>query len=98
MPCVGRRGCAGRFRDRLDSHQLLAILVHHGSCGICHLDVTDNPRFRAPITANPPPPGSKRQIIPVPYCPACYEERWPTGAAGPFEQGQLQVYRPGVAG
>ena len=81
MPCFCRRGCAERFRD-LDGGQLLAILAHHGSCGGCGNDVTDNPRF-----------ADSADGIPVPYCPACFEERWPTGAEGPFERGKPQVYR-----
>lgn len=81
MPCCDRRGCAGRFRDRVDAGQLLAIIANHGSCGGCGNDVTDEPRFAPGV---------------VPYCPACFEERWPTGARGPFERGKPQVY--GVPG
>lgn len=77
MPCINRRGCTARFRDRLDASQLRAVLVNHGTCHACKKDVTDNPRFDDAL---------------VPYCPACFEERWPTGAAGPFERGQPQVY------
>lgn len=79
MPCCNRRGCADRFRDRLDLPQLITILAHHGTCGGCGNDVTDNPRFAFG--------GS------VPYCPSCFEERWPTGAEGPFERGKPQVYQ-----
>jgi hypothetical protein len=83
MPCFGRRGCAERFRD-LDGDYLLAILAHHGSCGGCGNDVTDEPRFADAPCAS---------ATPVPYCPACFEERWPSGAEGPFERGKPQVYR-----
>lgn len=79
MPCMNRRGCTARFRDRLSASQLAAILAHHGSCGGCGNDVTGNPRFA---------PGA----TPVPFCPACFEERWPTGAAGPFERGKPRVF------
>ena len=82
MPCCNRRGCAERFLDRLSAGQLLAILWHHGTCGECGRDVTDKPRFRVD-----PGTGMLR-----PYCPACFEERWPTGAEGPFEHGKPQVY------
>ena len=84
MPCIGRRGFTERFRGRVSDSQLLAILMHHGSCGGFGLDTTDNPRFREPE------PGTKG--IAVPYCPACFEERWPVGAPGPFERGQPQIY------
>ena len=80
MPCVGRRGCAERFADLLDARYLFAILAHHGTCGECGNDVTDEPRF------------DDSGRIPVPYCPACFEELWPTGATGPFERGEPQVY------
>jgi len=49
------------------------------------MDVTDNPRFA-------PGGGS----VPVPYCPACFEVRWPTGGPGPFEAGKPKVYRAGT--
>ena len=84
MTCINRRGCAERFRD-LPASQLLAILAHHGSCGGCGLDATDHPQFRGPE------PGARP--VATPYCPACYEERWPGGGPGPFEHGQPQVYR-----
>jgi hypothetical protein len=86
MPCFGRRGCAERFRD-LDGDYLLAILWHHGSCGGCGNDVTDSPRFRRLLDG-----------ILVPYCPSCFEGHWPTGAEGPFERGEPQVYRLGATG
>jgi len=86
MPCTGRRGCAGRFRGLGVTH-LMAILAHHGTCGGCAMDVTDEPRFGAE-------PGTGG--LPVPYCPACFEERWPTGATGPFERGKPQVYQDQV--
>jgi predicted amidophosphoribosyltransferase len=78
MPCCNRRGCAGRFRDRVNAAQMLAILANHGTCKGCGNDVTDDPRFDP--------------VSPVPYCPGCFEERWPTGAQGPFEYGKPQVY------
>jgi len=84
MPCCNRRGCAERFRDRLDGRQLMVILANHGTCGGCAMDVTDNPRF------GPEPDGPG---FATPYCPACFEARWPTGEQGPFECGQPQVYR-----
>jgi hypothetical protein len=86
MPCVNRRGCGERFRH-LPAEQLRAILAHHGSCCGCSMDVTDNPRF-----GDFDPDGVTRKT----WCPACFEERWPTGAEGSFERGQPQVYR--VAG
>lgn len=63
--------------SRLPQDQLLTIIWNHGSCGGCGDDVTDDPRF-----------ADGR-----PYCPACFEQRWPSGAPGPFEQGKPQVYR-----
>lgn len=80
MPCVNRRGCVERFRDQLSVSQLTAILAHHGSCANCGNDVTDNPRFR----------DSGKTL--VPYCPGCFEERWATGASGPFEYGKPRVF------
>ena len=85
---MGRRGCTERFRDRLSADQLHAILIHHGTCGICAMDVTDNPRFRT----------DSRTGLLRPYCPACFEEQWPTGAEGPFERGKAQVYRRETGG
>jgi len=82
MPCCTRRGCAERFRD-LPAGQLLSVIAHHGSCGGCGNDITDNPRFGEPGTGG----------TMTPYCPACFEERRPAGAGGPFERGQPQVYR-----
>jgi hypothetical protein len=82
MPCCNRRGCAERFRDRLTPGELLSVIAHHGTCGGCARDVTGAPRFA------PGPDGTV-----TPWCPACFEERWPTGAPGPFERGQPQVYR-----
>lgn len=80
MPCIGRRGCAERFRH-LPAGLILAVIWHHGTCGACALDCTDHPRFHDdPVTG-----------LPRPYCPACSEEHWPTGGAGPFERGQPQV-------
>lgn len=89
MPCIGRRGCTERFRDRVSASQLLAILAHHGTCGECGNDITDSPRFR------------DAGGMLVPYCPACHEELWPTDDEGPFERGKPQVYprdRPGMIG
>ena len=77
MACCNRRGCADRFRGRVNAAELLVILRFHGSCAGCSLDVTDNPRFRDGTA----------------YCPACHEERWPSGDPGPFERGKAQVYR-----
>jgi hypothetical protein len=82
MACFGRRGCADRFRGRVSAAELLAVIRMHGSCGECGQDATDSPRFADPGTG-----------FLTPYCPACYEARWPTGAPGPFERGKAQVYR-----
>ena len=78
MPCCNRRGCVDRFRDSLTGPQLMAILAHHGACGGCGNDVTDNPKF------------ADDQGM-TPYCPACYEETWPSGKGGPFERGKPRV-------
>ena len=86
MPCMNRRGCSGRFRDRLSASQLAAILAHHGTCGECGNDVTDNPRF------------ADSGGTMTPYCPACFEDRAPTGASGPFERGEPRVFPSRNAG
>ena len=39
MACCNRRGCADRFRGRVNAAELPVILRFHGSCTGCSLDV-----------------------------------------------------------